>query len=381
MSPIGVDLSRDVAELEMVDWTVMLMDIVENNQLVTDLDFIYVDDVRDILTPINNGWEYDTQDKRFKYDLLLHQAEDQEGVTPTMKSLKEMGKIYNNIKPHLRFTLESLEDYPKKRLPTLDCEIWLDGKRVVTNYYHKPTKTPYCIMATSAMPQMMIENSLTQEVGRRLTNTSMTLNEDMILSMEELITRMTRSSHSKATTGKILSRGLNIYTTKIKNHMTGKAKVHRRARESMKDRRNKKLTIKMNWFKPKGTKTSTLGKTKKTNKPPNTTKTWDSRALDTAMFVPRTPGGALATHMRQTEKDLNKISGFKIKIVEECGGDLKGALVKSNPWSTDDCERADCPLCTARREGDEKVKGSCKTESITYTSTCTLCAKVGHTNT
>ena len=53
--------------------------------------------------------------------------------------------------------------------------------------------------------------------------------------------------------------------------------------------------------------------------------------------------------------------------------------MKSNPWANTDCLRADCPLCRARREGDETVKGSCRTRSITYSSTCTLCRTQGRT--
>ena len=82
-------------------------------------------------------------------------------ITPTRKTLVEIGKVYNCLKPHLKFTLECAEDYQNQSLPTLDCEIWLGGKKIKTNYYQKPTKTSYCILSTSAMPQQMMENALT----------------------------------------------------------------------------------------------------------------------------------------------------------------------------------------------------------------------------
>ena len=71
-SPIGVDLSGDVAELEVVDWTIMLMEVLTDNKIVTDEDFIY--DVREILPPINRGWQYNTKNKKFQYDKDLHQV-------------------------------------------------------------------------------------------------------------------------------------------------------------------------------------------------------------------------------------------------------------------------------------------------------------------
>ena len=249
----------------------------------------------------------------------------------------------------------------------------------MTSYYQKPTKTPYCILASSAMPQQMVENSLTQEVVRRLSNTSIGLLKDMTDSLEELIARMRRSGHSLAVVARVMERGLKIYHEKARNQELGLDKIHKRAKDTANKRRVKKLMLHKTWFKPKTTKPS--AKTSCNKMPcqkPNTNPQWDNRAPDTALFIPRTPGGALATLMRQSEKDLGKVSTFKMKIVEECGTDLKGALVKSNPWAKEDCKRADCPLCQARREGDDEAKGSCKAKSITYTSTCTLCREMGH---
>ena len=93
-SPIGVDLSGDVAELEVVDWTIMLMEVLTDNKIVTDEDFIY--DVREILPPINRGWQYNTKNKKFQYDKDLHQAEDMVEITPIRKTLQELGKVYNS---------------------------------------------------------------------------------------------------------------------------------------------------------------------------------------------------------------------------------------------------------------------------------------------
>lgn len=74
-SPIGVDLSGDVAELEVVDWTIMLMEVLEDNKVETDTDFIYVDDVREILPLINRGWHFDVKTKKFNYDQNLQKMQ------------------------------------------------------------------------------------------------------------------------------------------------------------------------------------------------------------------------------------------------------------------------------------------------------------------
>ena len=98
------------------------------------------------------------------------------------------------------------------------------------NFYQKPTKTPYTLLANTAMPQSMIENSLTQEVVRHLSNTSQELQDEMVATLEELSNRMTRSGHSKETTGRVIARGLQIYTGKVRDHKEGVRKIHRKAR-------------------------------------------------------------------------------------------------------------------------------------------------------
>ena len=375
-SPIGVDLSGDVAELEVVDWTNMMMAILDDNKIETDEDFIYVDDGRQILPPINNGWEYNTNTKKFTYCKDLHQHEDQSNISPTRKTVQELGKVYNSIKPHLKFTLECEEDFSNRRLPTLDCELWMEGDKVMTAFFEKPTKTPYCILATTAMPQQMIENSMVQEVVRRLVNTSMELKEEKVTAVEGLIKRMRRSGHSIEVTGRVVGRGLQTYQRKAENHMRGVRKMNRSGRESLKDRREKKLTIKKSWFTTNKTNASEKPQGRH-HKPPNPKVTRDNRSPDAAIFVPRAPRGALATLLKQAESDLAKVSAFKLKVVEECGRDLKDTLMQSNPWAREDCNRQDCLLCLARREGDDQVRGNCKTKSVTYSSTCTLCKREG----
>ena len=99
-----------------------------------------------------------------------------------------------------------------------------------------------------------------------------------------------------------------------------------------------------------------------------------NRPQDTVIFIPRTPGGMM---IRDTEQQLASISAFKIRIVEECEATLKDTLIKSNPWCPEDCRREGCALCKARRQGDDKLRGSYKTKSVTYQTSCMICKAQG----
>ena len=50
------------------------------------------------------------------------------------------------------------------------------------------------------------------------------------------------------------------------------------------------------------------------------------------MFCPYTLGGELAKRLREVESDMEKSSGYKIKIVEESGEKVFDILHSSNPW-------------------------------------------------
>ena len=70
----------------------------------------------------------------------------------------------------------------------------------------------------------------------------------------------------------------------------------------------------------------------------------------TVMFCPYTLGGALAKNLREDEADMEKITGYKIKIVEEAGEKVRDILHSSNPWRGDDCGREGCWLCRTKSE-------------------------------
>ena len=85
------------------------------------------------------------------------------------------------------------------------------------------------------------------------------------------------------------------------------------------------------------------------------------------LFVPRTMNGKLADNLRNTEKELNKFSRRRIKIVEEGGTTISSLLVRSDPWEGRDCGRKLCQVCKMG-QGD-----NCYRRSVTYSNICLLC--------
>ena len=109
--------------------------------------------------------------------------------------------------------------------------------------------------------------------------------------------------------------------------------LNRDAGENLAARTCKKLLQKTNWFKQpgKGEREQEEGERRvkggkyrgKRSRGANEAK--KEKAPVAVMFVPRTPGGQLATMVREAEAEMARILGDRIKIVERSG-------IKS--WST-----------------------------------------------
>ena len=73
--------------------------------------------------------------------------------------------------------------------------------------------------------------------------------------------------------------------------------------------------------------------------------------------------------MRKAEAQNHQGRKIRFKIVEKGGVTLEKMLRRSNPWSSENCGRADCFPC----EGGEG--GSCWREGVTYTLFCVECGE------
>ena len=73
------------------------------------------------------------------------------------------------------------------------------------------------------------------------------------------------------------------------------------------------------------------------------------------------------------EKELNKFTMQKVKIIERNGKIIEHLLCKSDPWGDDRCEREDCFMCLS----SEKEVGKCRKSNVVYHITCRLCEGKG----
>ena len=93
--------------------------------------------------------------------------------------------------------------------------------------------------------------------------------------------------------------------------------------------------------------------------------------LTTILFVENTWKGEYAARLREREKAMESITGYRVKVVEQSGTSLKSMLVRSNPWSGGKCGRFRCLPCEAGVEDSR-----CYVRNILYESSCISCASI-----
>ena len=175
-----------------------------------------------------------------------------------------MNSIFSNI----RFTVESEEDFENKRLPTLDCEMWMEnvdsGHYLRCSFYEKPMKNPFCIMKSSATSEKSKIQILAQDLIRRMQNICDSVSQSERNSVVNYYTdRLFRSGYSQSQVREIIISGLVGNERKVARAARDKVPLHRPAAVTLKTRLHKKLTQRENWFKGKKRKHNILTKKKK----------------------------------------------------------------------------------------------------------------------
>ena len=290
-----------------------------------------------------------------------------------------MKHAMESVNPDLKFEIELEEDFPEGKLPTLDTAIWLDRQvgappRLRFEFYEKPMSNKFCMLERSAMAESSKIASLSQDVVRRMLNTDQEIPQDRRNEIvDDFVRKLSRSGYKKTQVREIIISGLKCYMRKVRNAEKVGQGVHRSASSTLEGRKRKKILAKTNWYKSKkkseeGPATSTRGKGKQKAEKISP----GEREIRSLLFVPRTKGGELAKRLRREEEKISEMTGYKIKIVERSGGQVRRILCSKNPWAGSHCQREKCMVCNQEGGG-----GECKRRSVVYMTTCTTCKKKG----
>ena len=378
--PIGLRLTGACAKLVMASWSRKVNKILEREKIEVALAAGYIDDIRYLTTIIEKGRRWDEKEKRFVKKGEWEREDEESNQSDNERTSKEIRKVMNSVYQNIQFTSEIPSDFENQRLPTLDFEMWLEKEgenkgKILHTFFEKPMSSKYCVMEKGAMPQNTKTSTLSQEIVRRMMNTSELVNQiERNQIIEKFIKKLRRSGYDEKQIRNIVESGLKGYQSKLERSIVEGRDLHRDDKSTAGSRFKKKLLAKSNWFK-KGTKKDQGNKVHNgTCKPPGQRERKRKNIPPaTVFFVPRTPNGELATLLREAEQDIAKLTGDRIKIVEKSGKMMKSSLQNSNPWSGENCGRNECLVCKDKITSN----GDCRKRNILYQTFCLECKKAG----
>ena len=196
------------------------------------------------------------------------------------------------------------------------------------------------ILNRSAVPNNIKRNSHTQEVIRRLRNTSRSVEWDIKADIiSKFCHSLMTSGYSERYRADIVTAGLKGFEKQCQNADKGIMPLHRPRTYNERERRKKKAIAKSSWYRPN----------------------------DSVIFIPSTPGSILAKKYRQVLESEFTNHNIRVKVVEQSGISMIKHLVKTD---TSGCLIPECPLCKYGVKGASHTRSSAE-----YQATCLICKK------
>ena len=326
------------ARIVMYDWSQKYLRLLLDTNLRVDLLSGYVDDGRQITSKMKLGTRFNQDEKKFEITDEWRLEDEKTGESHHKRMSRECLKAMNSINPDLKFTVEIPEDFIDGRIPTLDTDLWIDENGVIHHsYFQKSMKSPYILMKRSAISDQQRYSILSNELIRRLSNLSQEISQaERLQVVETFTTEMKNSGYERKQANEAVISGLKGFTRKVENRRKAGMNFYRTAKETLKPRIKKKLLQKTTWYKTKPrdekenniagkiggdeirSKRSNLGLKKGRIEKQGNTKS----KIKAVIFVPFTEGSKLARKMKEAEDNLEKVTGYRFKIVERAGNKI-----------------------------------------------------------
>ena len=268
-------------------------------------------------------------------------------------------------------------------MPTLDFKLWLEGDLEVNHtFYEKSMKTQLVIPKRSAMSMKQKISINSNDLNRRLSNINVERMEkgEIERVTDHYVRQLKGSGYSRSECREIIVSGALSWKRRIIRRREENLPFYRSAGKTLKMRIRKKLLDPVRWYrekvehiennKEKKEPTENAGRRGRKRKGEEMK---GEGQVKSVMFCPYTPGSELAKRLRECENNLENMTGYKLKIVEEAGDKLIDMLRTTNPWKGEYCGREDCwPCQTKEMTGRDKTQ-ECTKRSIVYETWCETC--------
>ena len=338
--PIGLELTGAVSRAFMKRWDRLYLEKVKKAGVRMMVYERYVDDSNQVAVVPAPGSRYDGERRKIVID-----SQENQQLPEDERLAKILVDIANSVMPCV--VMES--DWPSKnedkKMPILDMKVWTNEEGILMyQHYEKKVSSKTVLHARSAHSAACKRSVHTQEVLRRLLNSSKRLNwkEETAPVVTEYMKRMKAAGYGERYRREVLKHALDIFDQKWKDDSSGKRPIFRPKNWKKEERREEKRKKKHNW----ATKDGHIA----------------------PILVPTTPGGTLMKMMRKVAEEEGR-NGLRFKVLEVGGRTLKSELQRSNPTATPGCRKEDCVGCNVERGKG----GKCHKNNVNYEMECQLC--------
>ena len=154
-----------------------------------------MDEIRAFLKSLKMGWRW--VGGSLCYTKSWEEEDRASGRSAARRTALVLVGMMNDVFPFLNFTVELGEDFIDGKLPSLDVAIWVvDRNRIMYEFFEKTMATNLMVEATSALSKEVKLSTLSEEVSRRLRNTSPRLESSGRLEiLEKACVKMKTSGH------------------------------------------------------------------------------------------------------------------------------------------------------------------------------------------
>ena len=405
---IGDRWTGSAAELVMQEWAESYRDILVKSDIEVLLLAGYVDDGRQATSTLPMGMRFNPDKKLFEHSEIGLQEDknrSEQGETRHQRMARVCVTAMNSINEDLEFTVETEDEFEDKKLPTLDFSIWQEPDGQINHtYYQKSIKTPYVIMANSAVSKQQLIQILSNETTRRITNINKDKNpiEEYVNVLDKKTQELRNSGYNHQTAKEIIVSGIRGWKARTSRKENSGQEIYRAAKKTLFNRTRKKLTSRENWYKKQThepedkncpanqTQDKLSSKPKfqaqtRIPSPPLTQRQEQpklepgkdkNKTIRAVMFVPFTKNSELAKLLRENEEKLEKMTRTKLKIVERTGIKIVDLVTRSNPWQGHDCTRQNCTLCVTKLRTGKLTSQECSKRNLVYETHCLNCEEM-----
>ena len=344
---IGDEAIGVIALVVMMWWSGELKDKLKDLNIINHLLKVFIDDVNGVFNSLPPGTEF--KDGRL---LINPEKEEEDKNRPADRvTMEVIQDIANGIDDMIKMTIDVPSNHAIKRVPMLDVQVWIndqDKNKIYFSFYEKPTKSPFVISKSSAMPIKKKIECLSQETFRRLHNTKEEVNnEEKVEIMNKYMKELKMSGYNEHDRFQIIKSGYNNYENLKRKEKDGIRPFYRCRNFERKQRKEEKNTKKTSWYKEKNNK---------------------AQKFSSVFFVPSTPGSKLLKMLKKTEEE-NKIDDqSRIKFIETSGRKYIDHLRINDPFSVNCKPEEKCLVC---EESDKPT--NCKVANIGYSIICQTC--------